>query len=139
MAIVIDTSVVIGIERLGLSFSHALDEALQAEVDKTAVLTAMTVSELLTGIYRLPSSARRLRQERYVEAIVERYPILPFGRPEARVHAQLWAELISKGQMISGNDLIVAATAIANRCSVFTHNMRDFERVPGLTVRRPAQ
>lgn len=55
----------------------------------------------------------------------------------ARVHAHLWAHLEGSGQRIGPYDMIVAATAIAHGYDVFTLNVREFERVPGLIVTRP--
>jgi tRNA(fMet)-specific endonuclease VapC len=42
------------------------------------------------------------------------------------------------GQPVGLNDTPIAAIAQANDCSVLTDNMRDFERIPGLVVERPA-
>ena len=40
------------------------------------------------------------------------------------------------GMPVSAHDLQIAATAIAVDFDVFTHNLRDFERIPGLRVRQ---
>ena len=46
-------------------------------------------------------------------------------------------QLSRTGQMIGANDLLIAATALTYGYDVMTHNVRDFEKVPGLDVRRP--
>jgi predicted nucleic acid-binding protein len=72
-----------------------------------------------------------------VETVLDRVPALPFDMDSARTHARLFAELSAAGQLIGANDLIIAATAVTRGYSVLTHNLRHFERIPGLIVRRP--
>ncbi len=52
----------------------------------------------------------------------------------ARVHAEIYAELANKGQMIGAHDLIIAATARCHDLSLLTDNATEFSRVPGLRV-----
>lgn len=68
-------------------------------------------------------------------SVVEHWLVLPFDLDVAYVHARLESELVTHGQRIGFCDLIIAATAIVNQCEVITHNMREFQRVPGLKVR----
>jgi tRNA(fMet)-specific endonuclease VapC len=46
----------------------------------------------------------------------------------------LAARLTRTGQPIGQSDLMIAATAVAHNYGVVTHNVRHFERVPGLSV-----
>ena len=59
---------------------------------------------------------------------------IPITEPVARVHAELWAELAQRGQLIGAHDLWIGATAVAHGLGVATRNVADFERVPGLRV-----
>jgi tRNA(fMet)-specific endonuclease VapC len=133
MAQLIDASVFITMERCEQQdFSSVLTSP-----DEGVGIAAITASELLAGIHRADSPERRLRREAFVEAVLERMPILPFDLRVARVHAQIWAQLTAAGQMIGAHDLLVAATALAHGYSVLTDNLREFHRVPGLVARRP--
>ena len=115
-----------------------LDDLALVVTDEPAALAAITASELLTGVYRADSTRRRLERETFVEASLERLPVLPFDLGVARVHARLWAQLATSGQLIGAHDLIIAATAIANSYSVLTDNIREFQqRVPELVVVQP--
>ena len=134
MAQLIDTSIFIALERRGQPF-NAL--AL-ATPDEPVALASITASELLAGVHRADSMARRLRREAFVEAILGLIPVLPFDLRVARAHAQLWAQLAAAGQLIGAHDLLIAATALAHGYAVLTQNLRDFQRVPGLVVRQPA-
>jgi tRNA(fMet)-specific endonuclease VapC len=54
--------------------------------------------------------------------------------PIARVHADIWAQLAAKGQLIGAHDLWIAATALAHGMGIATGNVDEFQRVPGLRV-----
>jgi len=59
---------------------------------------------------------------------------VPITEPVARVHAEVWAALAARGNVIGSHDLWIAATALAHGFGVATGNKRDFGRVPGLRV-----
>jgi tRNA(fMet)-specific endonuclease VapC len=129
VGIVVDTSVFIAFER----DDRALDlGGLPAEED--LFISAITVSELLVGVHRADSAARRNRRLAYVEAILADFPILPLETEAARVHAQLHAAQLDAGWRSGAHDLLIAATALAHGFAVLTRDVDDFERVPGLTV-----
>lgn len=131
MAVVIDTSVLIDLER-----RKALNDIdLEALLGEGAALASISVSEMLVGAFRHPDPSQRDVRERYVLNVANRFPILPFALDEARVHGRLGADMAMTGQRIGAHDLIIAATAISHGYSVLTHNLRDFQRVPGLTVK----
>jgi predicted nucleic acid-binding protein len=46
--------------------------------------------------------------------------MLPFGLPEARRHAELWAALAASGKLIGPHDMLVSATALALGYSLAT-------------------
>jgi tRNA(fMet)-specific endonuclease VapC len=76
----------------------------------------------------------RTKRSAFVEAILERFPLLPVDLATARIHAQVWAELAAAGRMIGSHDLWLAATCIAHGLTMVTANVREFTRVPGLAV-----
>ena len=43
-------------------------------------------------------------------------------------------QLERKGQVIGGNDLMIAAIALAHGLIVLSHNSGEFQRVPGLST-----
>jgi predicted nucleic acid-binding protein len=133
MAVLIDASISIAIERRGVPAEHAI-VLIRAE---DAAPASITASELLAGVHRADSPARRLRREAFVEAILAALPVLPFDLRAARVYAELAAQLAAAGQPISAHDLLIAPTALADGSAVLTQNVRDFERVPGLLVQQP--
>lgn len=130
MGILIDSSVLIAAERGQL----ALARHLLGQEQETLALSAITASELLHGVQRAAEPRRRMQRERFVEAILARFPVLEFGLEAARVHARLWAELVTRGEVIGAHDLLIAATAISLDFHVATMNARDFQRIPGLRL-----
>jgi tRNA(fMet)-specific endonuclease VapC len=133
VAVIIDSSVFITAERRGLN-PLGLKDVVS---DEPAVLATITASELLFGVHRADSPSRRTVREAFVEAILDIFPALPFDLIVARRHARLGSDLRSVGIKIGDHDLIIAATALANGYDILTDNPRDFDRVPGLVVRRP--
>ena len=75
-----------------------------------------------------------MRRQAYVEHILGEVETLPLTLELARIHAELWAELELRGEVIGVHDLWIAATALGHGLRIATGNARDFERVPGLEV-----
>jgi tRNA(fMet)-specific endonuclease VapC len=125
----VDTNVFIKFEKSG----KVIDLSSWAPTDNVYV-SAVTVSELLIGVHRADSEARRLRRSTFVEAIISSVPVLDFTVGVARLHAEIFAQLAMQGNMIGAHDLIIAATARAHDHSLLTDNVDEFSRVPGLRV-----
>lgn len=126
--LIFDTSFLVTLERGGTAEPSRL-------LGEDSAVASITVSELLVGVYRSAPSRRRQQREAFVEGIVDRWPVLSLDVQVARVHARLGSELQQRGQRIGAHDLIIAATALAHDRALLTHNVREFQRVPGLTVR----
>jgi predicted nucleic acid-binding protein len=133
LALLIDTSVLIGMERRGMQ----PEDFGGLAPPQSAALASITASELLVGVHRTTPESRRIRRETFVERLLGTILVLPFDLRVARAHAQLTATLAAAGRPIGAHDLIIAATALAHGFDVLTDNPRDFGRVPGLVVRRP--
>jgi predicted nucleic acid-binding protein len=127
----IDTSVLVRIEREGASIDDFV-ETLGAE---DTAIASITASELLVGVLKAAPAGRRIRRESFVEHALGRFPVLPIDLAVARVHARLLVELQAAGSMIGLHDLLIAATAIANRHTILTYNVREFAHIQGLEIR----
>lgn len=97
----------------------------------------MTLSEIMVGLHRAQTDAQRMRRQNLIDRSLETLPILPFDADVAIVHARIWAGLLTGGRPIGVQDSLIAATAIAHGYAVLTENVREFEHVLGLEVRRP--
>lgn len=97
------------------------------------MISVVTVSELIHGAVR-GTPARRAVRRAFVEHVLGVFEALPITQAVARQHAELWSDLVRRGEMIGLHDLWIAATAVAHGAGVVTTDVRDFSRVPGLRV-----
>lgn len=127
---ILDTSVLIAAERQSIRF----DALLEKLGDEPISISSVTASELLHGCYRAADAGTRARRSAFVDAVLDLIPVLPFGLPEAKRHAAVWAELVRGGGPVGPHDFIIGATAIARGYSLATLNQREFARIPGLKL-----
>ena len=132
MTVVVDSSVLIPVERGEIDLGVAMVSAPDAEL----VMSAISVSELLHGAHRAKSVVSRARTEARIERILSAMPVIEFDVEIARVHAALGADLRSRGQVMGAHDLIIAATAVWLDAPVATRDVRGFGRVKGLEILR---
>ena len=109
-----------------------IPERLRALSPADLGITTMTEAELRFGALVSRDPAGNLEQ---VESILESgVALLRFDRAAARHYPELRVALRSKP--ISERDLVIASVARASGFAVATGNVREFGRVPGLTVDR---
>ena len=102
-----------------------------AEVGDTAICTSIIVAaELRFGAAKKGSERLTSQLERILSAI----DIQPFEAPADVAYGQLRAQLEAAGVPIGGNDMLIAAQALATDCAVVTDNEREFARIAGLRV-----
>jgi tRNA(fMet)-specific endonuclease VapC len=130
MGVLIDATVLIDHERGRTD----LEGRVAGREDEALFLSVVTVSELLHGIHRARTARQTARRTVFVEAILDRFPLLQVDLPTARIHAEVWAELATTGEMIGAHDLWLAAAALAHGLTLVTSNVREFARVAALEV-----
>ncbi len=128
----IDSSVLIAWERDQLD----IETQLASHADDEVAISAITASELLHGVHRATTPARRNQREVFVEGLLSRLPILSIDLVTARIHARLSAQLAIKGSAVGAHDLLIAATAMARGYAVATRDERSFKKIPGLSLQR---
>ncbi len=109
MGVILDTSVLIEAERREFD----IDKFTEHREEETFGLSVITAAELLHGVHRADSTKRRLKRSAYVEKVIESFPIYKFDISIARIYAELWSDLRSKGIQIGAHDLIIGATALS--------------------------
>ncbi len=129
MGLIFDSNVIIQAER-----NPNTNHFAQFADYGNGYISAITVSELLVGVHLANSEARRNKRKAFVESILMLFTVLEFSAASARIHAELYASLRSKGELIGAHDLILAATALQYGFAILTNNEREFSRIPGLTV-----
>jgi tRNA(fMet)-specific endonuclease VapC len=106
---------------------------IQAQTPTDIVLCSVVVPELLFGV-ELPDPAHRARTAVRVEQLRRQFLSLPFDDAAAEQYGRIRADLTARGLTIGGNDMLIAATALANGCTLVTHNTAEFSRVPDLVI-----
>ena len=100
------------------------------KVGETQVSTSIIVAAELRYGATKKGSPRLTAQ---LEAVLGALQILPFDSPADSAYGLIRARLEEAGQLIGGNDLLIAAQAIAFGYTIVTDNQREFARVAGLT------
>ena len=102
-----------------------------AEVGEDGVATSIVVAaELRYGAARRGSPRLTAR----VEALLRELPVLAFEPPADARYGALRAALEAAGTSIGGNDMLIAAHALASGRTMVTANRRAFDRVEDLPV-----
>ena len=130
MGLLIDASVLIKYERGRLD----LEARLSPRAEEELFLSVVTASELLHGVHRAKDTAIKAKRSAFVEAVLERFPLLPIDLATARTHSRISADLSAQGKVIGPNDLWLAAACLTHNLAIATGNVREFVRVPGLVV-----
>jgi tRNA(fMet)-specific endonuclease VapC len=127
MGVILDTCVLIAAEKQKINFSKITSY-------EEAFITAITASELLVGVRMADNELRRNKRSAFVEHILSSFTILPFSIEAARIHSEIHASLLKKGEVIGAYDMIIAAIAVSQGYSLITGNYREFTRVASLNV-----
>jgi tRNA(fMet)-specific endonuclease VapC len=67
-----------------------------------------------------------------VEAVLSALDVLPFEAPADTTYGLLRTRLEQTGRPIGGNDLLIAAQAVALGYTIVTDNEREFAQIEGL-------
>jgi tRNA(fMet)-specific endonuclease VapC len=102
-----------------------------AELGEDAVATSIIVAAELRYGAAKKGSAWLASQ---LETILGALEVLPLEAPADATYGSARVALEAAGTPIGGNDLLIAAQALALDMIVVTNNAREFERVRGLKV-----
>lgn len=93
-------------------------------------ISTITVAELQYGVAK---SAAKEKNALALETFLLPLEIVPFDRDSALAYGKIRAGLERQGTPIGSMDMLIAAQAIAQGFTLVTHNLKEFNRVPGLT------
>jgi len=100
-----------------------------ARVGEAQVCTSIIVAaELRCGATKRGSP----RLARQLEAVLGALNVLPFAAPADAVYGEIRTRLEQIGKPIGGNDLLIAAQALALGYTVVTDNEAEFARIDAL-------
>ena len=90
----------------------------------------LTRFEILRGLY----AKGAVRQIEEFDVFCSRSKVLPLTDTAVVNAARIYSLLRSRGESIDDLDILIAATAQANRLGIATENVDHFRRIPGLEI-----
>ena len=104
--------------------------AITVEERENLATSIVVAAELRYGAAKSGSAILAERVEQLLEAI----EILALEQQADRHYGEIRSQLEKAGNVIGGNDLLIAAHALAVDAVLVTDNVREFKRVKGLRV-----
>jgi predicted nucleic acid-binding protein len=122
--------------------SPALAEWMHAQADEDLFISSLTIAEIRRGILQRPGGRKKRELESWFSGPTGPLAlffgrVLAFDSAAAMVWVRLMVEGSAKGEPRSALDMIIAATAEANDCTVVTDNEKDFVGVRIVNPMRP--
>lgn len=93
-------------------------------------LSSIVISELLYGAKKRQSA----KLSKLVDAFIGNFTVHDFDARAANAYAVIREALERKGRIIGSNDLFIAAHAKALEATLVTNNVKEFQRIDGLTL-----
>jgi tRNA(fMet)-specific endonuclease VapC len=134
MGLILDSSLVIAAERRGDTVEQLVARIMGATGDQDAALSAIGLTELVHGIFRAQTPEIRRRREIFINELLTDLTVYPYTKETALLAGKIDGDQQSRGVVIPFGDLLIGATALVLGFQVATSNMRDFRRIPGLSV-----
>lgn len=134
MGIILDSSILISAERGGEGVGQILKRVRAAHRDTEAGLSAVTIVELVHGIYRAKTDADRERRRLFTDELCRDVAVHPVTLEIAQLAGKIEGEQAARGVSIAFEDLLIGSTALHLGYSVATLNARHFRLIPGLSV-----
>jgi predicted nucleic acid-binding protein len=123
----VDTSIIVDVDR-GKQDVIELCEQLTSK--NSAYISTVSISEILTGSYLRKDYKVAVKK---AERVLNQFRWVPLTDETAKLIAELNAYLITKGQPIEYQDVVIAASFLLECCDVLlTENKNHFERLPNL-------
>ena len=94
-------------------------------------MSAITFAELMNGAKKSQHVEANLER---LNALSELLDIRPFDKQAAVFYGDVRSSLEKRGDIIGGNDLLIAAHALSLGWTLVTNNEREFSRVEGLKM-----
>ena len=103
------------------------------KVTKDLCISAITYAELRFGIENGKAELKQKRWEQ-LNLFTRLLHILPFNEQAGVDYGVIRSGLKRQGKMIGGNDLLIAAHAKSINATLVTNNLKEFQRIEGLTL-----
>jgi len=136
VGLILDSSIIIAAERRVQPVSDLLRQVRTTAGGTGIRLSAISVIELCHGIWRADTPERRAGRRLYLEELFSAIAVEPFTKEMGERAARIDAAVRQGGKVVPFADLQIGATALELGYEVMTDNLRHFELIPDLIVRR---
>lgn len=134
MGLILDSSILIAAQRRGRTVWQILDQVRSAQGEIEVGVSVVTIAELVHGAYRAKTQEQRDRRLEFIERLASDVPTYPVTLEIAQLAGRIEGQEEAKGVQLAFEDLLIGVTALHLGYSIATLNVRDFQRVPGLSV-----
>lgn len=127
MSYLLDTNILSGLlhDPTGSVAKQIRRHGMETVCTSIVVACEMRFGALKHGSMRLISE---------IEGLFARLQVMPFEAPADRFYAELRADSVRSGKPIGGNDMFIAAHALALGYTLVTANEREFSQVKTLRI-----
>ncbi len=127
MKVLVDTSVIVDIDR---GKQEVIEVCRKLTSEREAYISAVTVSEILTGSYLRKDLQKSVAK---AKRVLGQFSWVSLNGQVAEKIAQLNAYLITKGEPIEYQDQAIAASCLVTESDfLLTNNREHFKRIPAL-------
>ena len=123
MAWLLDTNIVIAAIKGVPVMRERLREVLAIDL----LLSPVVLGELEYGVEK---SEYPERNREKLRTVIDGFPLLPLDAETSHAYGRIRASLERQGKSTGGNDLWIAAQALAAGATLVTDNLQEFQRVP---------
>ena len=134
LGLVLDSSVIIAAERRHESVHDLLLSVRRAVGEVDIAMSAVTVAELVHGVFRANTPEIRERRRAFINELKRHVPTHPVTDAAAEIAGEIGGRQASVGVNIPIDDLFIGASALEQGYAVATLNVRHFGKIPGLQV-----
>lgn len=136
MGIILDSSLIISAERSGLTVREILEQISASRGETDVGVSVVTIAELVHGAYRAKDTASQQSRLEFIDRLSTDVPVHPVTLEIAMLAGRIEGQQQAKGVQLSFEDLLIGCTALHLGYEIATLNLRDFQRIPGLSVAR---
>ena len=127
MSFLIDTNIIIyRLKNMGNVNSNFLKNR-----DKPMAISVISYGELVFGAKKSKYVDKNLETVSQIKVI---FPLLEINSSVMDTFGDIKAYIQKIGKTVDDMDLLIAATAIANKMTLVTHNTKHFKNIPNLVL-----
>lgn len=124
----LDSCICIDLMRGQLPYGY---QALKTSDPRMFAIPSVVEAELRTGALKSSNPTKSLL---ILDKFLMPFEVIPFDSLCAKHYGRIRTSLEQAGKRIGWNDLLIAATAVAHGAVLVTNNVREFKRIPELSL-----